>query len=254
MRSGIYKITNNVTGKFYIGSAKDIDWRWTIHQRDLRGNRHCNPKLQHSWNFHGEPQFTFVVIEETTSDQSKLFEREQYYLDTLKPYERSIGYNIGSTANGGDNITHNPDREAFIEKMKIINHGENNGMYGKLHTNEAIQKQKTKAIGRYTLDWFIDRYGKREGKKKYNERRLMLADRPKECFSHPCDMKGKRRGPMSIESRQKISEAKHRMKTQKSFLIKDIQSDKYTALQLCEKYNIGITAVKYYKRRLKLST
>ena len=34
MKSGIYQITNTINGKFYIGSAKDIDWRWTEHKRD----------------------------------------------------------------------------------------------------------------------------------------------------------------------------------------------------------------------------
>src|ERR1035437_2787890 len=103
MKSGIYKITNEVNGKFYIGSSKDIDWRWTIHRRDLRANRHCNPKLQHSWNHHGEDKFIFNIVEETLPHQVILFDREQYYLDILKPYDRNIGYNIGSTAEGGDN-------------------------------------------------------------------------------------------------------------------------------------------------------
>jgi len=251
MNSGIYKITNNITGKFYIGSAKDIEWRWTIHRRDLRANRHCNPKLQHSWNFHGEDKFSFSILEEVGPDQQKLFEREQYYLDTLKPYVRDEGYNIGSVAEGGDNITHNPNRDAFIEKMKIINRGENNGMYGKTHTNDAIKKQKDKAKGRYTLEWFVDRYGKREGKKKYNSRREDLSNRPIECFSHPCDMKGKIRGSMSDETKRKITDTKNKMKTQKVFLIKDIQSYKYSSLQLCEKYGIGMTAIKYYKRKIR---
>jgi len=251
MKSGIYKITNDVNGKFYIGSAKDIDWRWTIHRRDLKADRHCNPKLQHSWNFYGEDKFTLSILEETASDQEKLFEREQYYLDTLRPYGREIGYNIGNKAEGGDNITHNPNRDAFIKKMKIINHGESNGMYGKTHTEDAIKKQKRKAIGRYTLEWFVDRYGKRIGKREYNERRLMLSNRPKECLSHPSNMKGKRRGVTSAETRQKISDVKLKLKTIRKELVSDIISNKYTRLQLCEKYGIGETAVKYCKKNLR---
>lgn len=140
-------------------------------------NIHINPKLQHSWNKHGEDKFVFTIVEAVEPDQQKLFDREQYYLDTLKPYVREVGYNISPQADGGDNITHNPNREAFVEKMKIINHGENNGMFGKTHSEESIQKQKEKAKGRFTLEWFIERYGKRDGKKKYNARRLMLATR-----------------------------------------------------------------------------
>lgn len=240
-----------MNGKFYIGSAKDIDWRWILHRRDLRANRHCNPKLQHSWNFHGEDKFIFEIVEETSDEQNILFEREQFYLDTMTPHVREIGYNIASTSKGGDNITNHPDRDAFIEKMKFVNSGKNNGMFGKTHSEDAIEKQKEMAIGRFTLEWFVDRYGKREGKKRYTERRLILSNRPKECFSHPNSSKGIPRSPMSEESKQKISITKERMKTQKKFILNDIRSKKYTSSQLCEKYNIGMTAVKYYKRKLK---
>lgn len=236
---------------FILGGTKDIDWRWYVHKHDLRSGTHCNPKLQHSWTHHGEDKFSFAFLEEVEPDQTKLFEREQYYLDTFKPYEREIGYNICPIASGGDNITYHPDRDAFIEKMKIVACGENNGMYGKTHTDDAIKKQKDMAVGRYTLGWFIDRYGKREGKKKYNGRRLMLANRPKECFSHPCNMKGKSRGITSAETRQKISDVKLKLKTIRKELVNDIISNKYTRLQLCEKYDIGETAVKYCKRKLR---
>lgn len=248
MKSGIYKITNMVTNKFYIGSTKDIDKRWYDHKRELSMNIHINPKLQYSWNHHGEDKFLFEMIEEVEEDN--LIEREQYYLDSLKPYEREIGYNICPSAGGGDNITNNPNRDVFIEKMKIAMLGENNGMFGKEHSEEAIQKQKDKAKGRYTLDWFIERYGIREGKKKYNERRTMLSNRS--CnMSHPSPIKGLSIGPMSIETRKKSSETKLKMKSIKKDLFVDIKSEKYTVQQLCEKYDIGRTAIKYYKKKIK---
>ena len=36
MAIGIYKITNTVNGKFYIGSSKNIEIRWRVHRRNLR--------------------------------------------------------------------------------------------------------------------------------------------------------------------------------------------------------------------------
>jgi group I intron endonuclease len=176
MKTGIYKITNEVTGKFYIGSAKDIEWRWTLHRQELKANRHVNPKLQHSWNFYGEDKFTFIVIEETSA--AELLIREQFYLDMFKPYLRTIGYNIGTKAYGGDNATHNPNRDKFIEKMKEICAGENNPMFGRKHTTNSIQKQKDKAKGRFTLPWFINKYGVANGTSKYEERRKFLSNRP----------------------------------------------------------------------------
>ena len=193
MKSGIYKITNEKTGKFYIGSAKDIDERWNDHRIRLKNNNHCNPKLQHSWNFYGGDKFTFIILEEVEPIQSKLFEREQYYLDTFKPYIRGIGYNICPIASGGDNITHNPNRDAFIEKMSDICSGEGNPMFGRSHSEDAIKNQKEKAKGRFTLDWFVLKYGQLEGKIKFDERRLMLANRKCNTSREPWN-KGKTTG------------------------------------------------------------
>src|ERR1700675_1839406 len=100
MKSGIYKITNIVNGKFYIGSSKKIEERWAWHKQYLNGKYHINPKLQHSWNFHGEDKFIFEIIEEVEPNEILLLEKEQYYLDLLKPHEREVGYNICATAKG----------------------------------------------------------------------------------------------------------------------------------------------------------
>lgn len=177
MKSGVYKITNKVNGKFYIGSSKNIDDRWNVHKQYLNGNYHINPKLQHAWNKYGEGNFLFEIVEETNNDQKLLFEREQYYLDNLKSYDRVIGYNICPTAEGGDCYTHNPNKDKIIKKLSEMNIGYKNPMFGKNHTEDAIKKQKEMAIGRYTLEWFIERYGETEGNVKFEERRQMLMNR-----------------------------------------------------------------------------
>lgn len=228
MKSGIYKITNEITGKFYIGSAKDIDWRWFEHKRDLRLQSHCNPKLQHSWNFYGADKFTFIILEEVEPDQQKLFEREQYYLDVFKPWMRGVGYNICPTAQGGDNITHHPHRKAFIEKMSKICSGEGNAMFGRTHRKESIVKQKVKAKGRFTLEWFVEKYGREEGSKKYNERRLMLSKRP--SHSHKAWNKGKK----MKKWKQKDGWLEQRNKTKKYL---ETHYDDFRSLILSKKYS-----------------
>ena len=47
--------------------------------------------------------------------------KEQSYLDTLKPYIDSVGYNILPTAGGGDTISKNPKREEIINKISESN-------------------------------------------------------------------------------------------------------------------------------------
>lgn len=83
---GVYKITNTVNGKFYVGSAINIKRRWTVHRYKLRHNKHDNKHLQSAWDKYGESAFEFSVIELCEDSLQK----EQHYLDTLKPeYNKS---------------------------------------------------------------------------------------------------------------------------------------------------------------------
>lgn len=128
MESGIYKIKNILTGEFYIGSSKCLKRRWIIHSYKLKKGNHANIILQRAWNKYGEDNIKFEVIEFCEKD--KLFEREQYYLDDLKPK-----YNISFKADGGDNLTNHPDRDNIIKKMAKTNKEK----YEKLSENEKIK-------------------------------------------------------------------------------------------------------------------
>lgn len=91
--SGVYKITNKITGDFYIGSSKDIKLRWYIHKTPYTIKQHPNVKLYKSMAQYGRDNFTIEVIEETTD----LREREQYWIEQLKPVYNdryADGYNI----------------------------------------------------------------------------------------------------------------------------------------------------------------
>jgi len=253
MKSGIYKITNVVNGKFYIGSSKEIEKRWDDHKQYLRGGYHINPKLQHAWDFYGEDKFVFDVIEEVQPDEKLLLEREQYHLDLWKPYHRTIGYNICETSFGGDTLKNHPRGKEIIQEWKDkygeLYSGEGNPMFGRNHTKESIKKQKDKAVGRYTLDWFIERNGQVEGERKFRERNEMLKNR-KMNYSYDNKMTGIKRGPMSQEIKNRISEKKAKMKLIREDLQKDILSNQYTMIQLSEKYGVSMSTIKAQKRKV----
>jgi group I intron endonuclease len=80
---GIYKIVRSGSDACYIGSSQNIRARWSQHQRSLRLGVHASAKLQNAWNKYGEAAFQFTVIEVCSTEI--LLQREQYYLDTLKP-------------------------------------------------------------------------------------------------------------------------------------------------------------------------
>lgn len=86
-KSGIYCIVNTDNQKKYVGSSKNIYQRLQKHRAYLRKNMHENKKLQNSWNKHGEDSFQYYILEFCPEEQ--LIEREQFYIDTIKPW-----YNI----------------------------------------------------------------------------------------------------------------------------------------------------------------
>ena len=88
---GVYKITNKINGKFYIGSSNNIERRWYNHKLLLTEGTHDNQHLQNAWNLYGNNNFSFEIIEECLPEVQ--FEREQYYLDSLNPFD-DRGYNI----------------------------------------------------------------------------------------------------------------------------------------------------------------
>ena len=63
MEKYIYRITNTINNKCYIGQTKDYEQRFAEHKRLLRRNKHQNPHLQSAWNKYGEKNFSFDVIE-----------------------------------------------------------------------------------------------------------------------------------------------------------------------------------------------
>jgi len=81
---GIYKITNLINGKFYIGSTVDLDKRWKNHKRALNKEVHHSSLLQYDWNFYGKDVFVFEIIEEVLN-KSFLIGLESYYFGVLRP-------------------------------------------------------------------------------------------------------------------------------------------------------------------------
>lgn len=81
IKIGIYKITNILNNKIYIGSSNNIEERLINHKSMLRNNSHTSIHLQRAYNKSNIDNFKFEILEEC--DLGLLNEREQYYLDTL---------------------------------------------------------------------------------------------------------------------------------------------------------------------------
>jgi len=96
-RSGVYKITNTVNGKFYIGSAVKFKKRFRDHTRELMAEIHDNEHLIRSYKKYGGDKFTFECLE-VVDKKENLIPREQFYIDSMMACDLDIGYNICPTA------------------------------------------------------------------------------------------------------------------------------------------------------------
>lgn len=151
--SGIYTIRCVANNKAYIGSARNLRTRWKKHTYNLRKNTHHNCHLQRAWNRYGADSFVFSVIEEC--DVANLWEREQHYLDTLKPFDDN-GFNISADSKsptGGRKLT--PEH---VEKVASAHRGRKRSPEacarigaagrGRIITEETREKMRVGQIGR----------------------------------------------------------------------------------------------------------
>lgn len=79
--AGVYKITNTITGDFYIGSSRNVKKRWTNHKAPSTWAIHPNVKLYQDMVQFGLNNFKFEILEETYN----LREREQMWIEQLNP-------------------------------------------------------------------------------------------------------------------------------------------------------------------------
>lgn len=99
---GIYKITNKILNKSYIGKSIHIEDRWKQH---LQGKG--NEDLYKDFLHYGKENFTFEIIE--ICQEKELTQKEKYWIAVYNTYLN--GYNLND---GGDNSKY------AIEKTKKV--------------------------------------------------------------------------------------------------------------------------------------
>lgn len=164
-------------GKYYVGRTKN-----TFEQRCIEHKARAKKGYQHPL-YYAISKYGWENIEkqvlEFVEDYDTLVVKELEYIIKYNSLEN--GYNLTiNTQIGGDNWKgrrNSKEYLEFTEKMKTLTVGKNNGMFGKTHSQDTSKKMKEKAKGRYTLPWFISKYGSEEGELKYKERNIKLKNR-----------------------------------------------------------------------------
>ncbi len=166
----IYKITNLITGKIYVGKTKTpIEHRFKCGHvwQALKHPDRTSIPLQNAIRKYGADNFSIEVIEECPLDN--LNDREKFWIAELDTRNPDVGYNVCQGGDGGTGGPHFKGHQHSDETKKkmsvdrqgeknanygnrwkqsdelkhlhsVLSSGENNGMYGKSHSEETKKK------------------------------------------------------------------------------------------------------------------
>lgn len=100
MSCGIYKITNLINNKVYIGQSVDIEERWKHHRSNINttDTKKRNLYIYQAMRKYGIENFEFSILEEC--DKSLLNEKEEYWIEYYHSHNKEFGYNL---TDGGTN-------------------------------------------------------------------------------------------------------------------------------------------------------
>lgn len=175
MKYIIYKLTSP-SSKVYIGRTDDFERRMTEHK--YRITKQGRWPVYKAAKKYGWDNITKEIIDTADTLEDCIAKELKYILhyDSIKN-----GYNSTyNTKDGGDIWIGKRDTDKykkFVEKMQVINSGSNNGMFGKTHSEETKSKQKEKAKGRFSLEWYTEKHGIEQGKIMHKERSEKLKSR-----------------------------------------------------------------------------
>lgn len=136
-KTGVYKITNKINGKFYIGSAAEsFSSRWKGHINKLNRQKHRNRYLQSAWNKYKEENFVFSIL--LVCESTDCLKYEQVFLDNLKPWDDNIGYNICKIAGSTLGVKFSDESKKKLSESKT----------GLKRTEEAKKRVSEGMMGR----------------------------------------------------------------------------------------------------------
>jgi len=145
----IYKITNIINGKIYIGQTQiGIVKRWLKH---IETSKYKNFKISKAIRKYGEDKFKIEVIDYAYTT-NELNEKEKYWIEKYDSFKN--GYN--STKGGEDNpMNYEENRKKVSEGVKG-----NTNWLGRKHTQEEKDKiskgNKGKIISEETIRKMVD--------------------------------------------------------------------------------------------------
>jgi group I intron endonuclease len=169
----VYKITNLINGKIYIG--KDEGDRI-----DYMGS---GKLIRLAIKKYGLENFRKEIVE-SINDRELLKERERFWIDHFNATDKSMGYNIHVGGHGGDTITYHPDLSEIRKKVS-------KAMKGRIIT-EAHRESLRKNHASKKDPYFREKISARlKGRPKSEEHKRKLSEANKK-IAHELSERAKR--------------------------------------------------------------
>lgn len=156
-KSGIYLLHNLVNGKQYVGSSIDLKRRLYSYYSPskLIDNRHISNSILK----YGHNNFAVLIlelVEQSDHIKTDLLNKEQYYIDLLKPV-----LNLNPTAGSSLGYKHSKETKALLASLRTgkslseetkqllseLFSGELNPFWGKTHNLDTLTRMKLSKIG-----------------------------------------------------------------------------------------------------------
>lgn len=176
----VYKITNLINGKIYVGIHK---YNGTSIDMKYWGGGHL---IKNAITKYGKSNFVREIIEWCPS-KTVLNSREEHWIDRLNARDLSIGYNLaqGGSHNGGNQLGHTTSKET---RIKISNANK-----GKIRTDTWLHNLSVSHTGlTQSSETIMKRVSKTRGKMRDELQRQNLSNGCKyRVYNNICNTCGK---------------------------------------------------------------
>jgi hypothetical protein len=177
MKHYVYKITDIKTNEFYIGSRSCS----------------CNPKndsymgSMKQWKPNDADNLIKEIIKSDFTNREDAIQYESNLISQFINDKLNRNYHIPTKGFHVAGLVKTEEQRKNISKIRIdkeLAKGKNNPMYSKKHSPSSLNKMKEKAKDRYTLKWYMDKYGEEgiylyETKNKIHSNRMSGSAHPR---------------------------------------------------------------------------
>ncbi len=186
---GIYKITNKINGKCYIGQSVDIERRLNEHK-----NCKVDKPIYRAFKKYGIDNFTFEILEECS--QEELNEKEIYYINFYNSTTDGNGYNLEHGGEFKDIVlceeAKKKQSKSFketISKMPKEDFEKWHKKIGAKHKGKTVSQEQREKISKTLKEYFKNEEYRKKLSEKHKGKVLSLSTRLKLSMAKQEQMK-----------------------------------------------------------------